>query len=96
VVKETNKWLAAQRDGRFTFVFTPKHGFWLNFVEGFFSKMARWVLRRIRVASNLLGFPRIWRGADRQGAAEGSVHCTRATLIDGGTEPFARVINQSR
>jgi transposase len=51
VSKETNKWLAAQRDGRFTFVFTPKHGSWLNLVEGFFSKMARSVLRRIRVAS---------------------------------------------
>jgi transposase len=32
-------------------VFTPKHGSWLNLVEGFFSKMARSVLRRIRVAS---------------------------------------------
>src|SRR5271156_6602014 len=51
VSKETNKWLAEQRDGRFTFVFTPKHGSWLNLVEGFFSKMARSVLRRIRVVS---------------------------------------------
>jgi transposase len=51
VSKETNKWLAEQRDGRFNFVFTPKHGSWLNLVEGFFSKMARSVLRRIRVAS---------------------------------------------
>ena len=51
VSKETNTWLAAQRDGRFTFVFTPKHGSWLNLVEGFFSKMARSILRRIRVAS---------------------------------------------
>jgi transposase len=51
VSKETNKWLAAQPDGCFTFVFTPKHGSWLNLVEGFFSKMARSVLRRIRVTS---------------------------------------------
>jgi transposase len=51
VSKETNQWLADQRDGRFTFVFTPKHGSWLNLVEGFFSKMARSVLRRIRVTS---------------------------------------------
>jgi len=51
VSKETNKWLTAQREGRFTFVFTPKHGSWLNLVEGFFSKMARSVLRGIRVAS---------------------------------------------
>jgi transposase len=51
ISKETNRWLAAQPEGRFTFVFTPKHGSWLNLVEGFFSKMARSVLRRIRVAS---------------------------------------------
>jgi hypothetical protein len=31
--------------------FTPKHGSWLNLVEGFFSKLARSVLRHIRVAS---------------------------------------------
>jgi hypothetical protein len=32
-------------------VFTPEHGSWLNLVEGFFSWMARSVLRHIRVAS---------------------------------------------
>ena len=51
ISKETKAWLSTQRDGRFTFVFTPKHGSWLNLVEGFFSKMARSLLRRIRVAS---------------------------------------------
>jgi transposase len=51
ISKETKTWLAAQPEGRFTFVFTPKHGSWLNLVEGFFSKMARSVLRRIRVTS---------------------------------------------
>jgi hypothetical protein len=51
VSKETGKWLAAQRAGRFSFVFTPKHGSWLNLVEGFFSKMARSVLCHMRVAS---------------------------------------------
>jgi hypothetical protein len=30
---------------------TPKHGSWLNLVESFFSKLARSVLRHIRVAS---------------------------------------------
>ena len=49
--KETRAWLATQPEGRFTMVFTPKHGSWLNLVEGFFSKMARSVLRYIRVAS---------------------------------------------
>jgi transposase len=51
VSKETKAWLAAQPEGRFTLVFTPKHGSWLNLVEGFFSKLARSVLRHIRVAS---------------------------------------------
>ena len=49
--QETRRWLATQPEGRFSFVFTPKHGSWLNLVEGFFSKMARSVLRSIRVAS---------------------------------------------
>ena len=49
--KETKAWLATQPEGRFAFVFTPKHGSWLNIVEGFFSKMARSMLRHIRVAS---------------------------------------------
>ena len=51
VSQETRTWVAAQPEGRFTFVFTPKHGSWLNLVEGFFSKLARSVLRHIRVAS---------------------------------------------
>lgn len=34
---------------RFEFVFTPKHGSWLNLVETFFSKFARTLLRGIRV-----------------------------------------------
>jgi transposase len=51
VSKETNVWLAKQPEGRFTFTFTPKHGSWLNLIEGFFSKLARSVLRHIRVAS---------------------------------------------
>jgi transposase len=37
--------------GRFRFVFTPKHGSWLNLVETLFSKMARSMLREIRVAT---------------------------------------------
>lgn len=51
ISKETKAWLAEQPERRFTFVFTPKHGSWLNLVEGFFSKLARSVLRQIRVAS---------------------------------------------
>ena len=33
------------------FTFTPKNGSWLNLVERFFSKLARSILRHIRVAS---------------------------------------------
>src|ERR1700681_1580520 len=51
ISKETRAWLAAQPAHRFEFTFTPKHGSWLNLVEGFFSKLARSVLRHIRVAS---------------------------------------------
>jgi transposase len=51
ISKETRAWLAAQPARRFEFTFTPKHGSWLNLVEGFFSKLARSVLRHIRVAS---------------------------------------------
>ncbi len=51
ISKETKAWLADQPAGRFEFTFTPKHGSWLNLVEGFFSKLARSVLRHIRVTS---------------------------------------------
>ena len=46
--QETRRYLATV-PGRFEFVFTPKHGSWLNMVEGFFSKMTRQMLRGIRV-----------------------------------------------
>jgi transposase len=48
---ESRAWVDPQPEGRFAFVFTPKHGSWLNLIEGFFSKMARSMLRHIRVAS---------------------------------------------
>src|SRR5882672_2795446 len=51
ISRETRAWLAEQPAGRFEFTFTPKHGSWLNLIEGFFSKLARAVLRHIRVAS---------------------------------------------
>jgi transposase len=51
ISKETRAWLAEQPAGRFEFTFTPKHGSWLNLIEGFFSKLARSVLRHLRVSS---------------------------------------------
>lgn len=40
VSKETRAWLL-RKPGRFEFIFTPKHGSWLNMIVRFFSKMAR-------------------------------------------------------
>src|SRR5215831_379654 len=51
ISKETRAWIAQQPAHRFEFTFTPTHGSWLNLIEGFFSKLARSVLRHIRVTS---------------------------------------------
>jgi len=50
ISKETQAYLGLHPH-RFEFAFTPKHGSWLNIVETMFSKMARTMLRGIRVAS---------------------------------------------
>lgn len=50
--------------GRFVFVFTPKHGSWLNMIEGFFGKMTRQMLRGIRVATKEELIDRIYRYFD--------------------------------
>lgn len=49
--KETQRFLNTMPKGRFKFVFTPKHGSWLNMIESFFSKMTKQMLRGIRVES---------------------------------------------
>ena len=48
--------------GRFYFVFTPKHGSWLNMIEMFFSKTARSLLKHIRVESKEELIDRIYQG----------------------------------
>jgi transposase len=48
--KETRAYLETVPN-RFEFVFTPKHGSWLNVIEAFFSKMTRSFLRQLRVKS---------------------------------------------
>jgi hypothetical protein len=45
-------------------VFTPKHSSWLNLVEGFFSKLARSVLRHIRVTCKQELKDRLMQAAD--------------------------------
>ena len=53
------------RPNRFVFVFTPKHSSWLNIVESFFGKMARTLLRGIRVGSKEELVDRIYRYIDQ-------------------------------
>jgi transposase len=50
VSKQTRAYLASVPN-RFEFIFTPKHGSWLNLIESFFGKLARTLLRGIRVSS---------------------------------------------
>jgi transposase len=57
------EWLK-KRPNRFEFVYTPKHGSWLNMVEILFSKMARSFLRGIRVANKEELVERIYRYID--------------------------------
>ena len=58
--KETRSFLATL-PGRFEFVFTPKHGSWLNMIEGFFGKMTHQMLRGIRVQSKEELIERIYK-----------------------------------
>ena len=62
ISRETRAWIDTRPVRRFNFTFTPKHGSWLNLIEGFFSKFARSVLRHIRVASKLELKQRIMAG----------------------------------
>ena len=50
ISKQTRAFLGTLPN-RFEFTFTPKHGSWLNLSESFFGKMAKTLLRGIRVAS---------------------------------------------
>jgi transposase len=50
ISKPTRAFLATLPN-RFEFTFRPKHGSWLNLIESFFAKMAKTLLRGIRVAS---------------------------------------------
>ena len=61
--KETQEYLNTV-SGRFEFVFTPKHGSWLNMIEGFFSKMTKQMLNGIRVTSRQELEERIYRYFD--------------------------------
>lgn len=45
--KETSAYLK-EHSGRFSFIFTPTHGSWLNLIEVFFSKLQRCLLANLR------------------------------------------------
>lgn len=61
--KESKTYLLT-KPNRFSFVFTPKHGSWLNLIEVFFSKIARSLLRFIRVETKEELIDRIYKGID--------------------------------
>lgn len=63
ISKETRAFLKTVPE-RFEFVFTPKHGSWLNMIELFFSKITRSFLRQIRVDSKEELVERIYKGID--------------------------------
>ena len=62
--KEVMEYLKTKQD-RFVFVFTPKHGSWLNLIESFFEKMAKTMLRGIRASSYDELADRIYKYIDR-------------------------------
>ena len=62
--KETKRFLATMPKERFEFVFTPKHGSWLNMIEGFFGKMTKQMLRGIRANSKQELVDRIYQYFD--------------------------------
>ncbi len=64
ISKETRQYLSTVPN-RFEFTFTPKHGSWLDLVESFFGKVARTLLRGIRVKSKEELVERIQRYIDR-------------------------------
>ena len=61
ISKETQRYLLTQ-PGRFELVFTPQQGSWLNLIEVFFSKIARSLLRPMRVGSKQELVDRIYLG----------------------------------
>jgi hypothetical protein len=68
ISKETTSWLKG-KPNRFEFIYTPKHGSWLDLIEIFFSKMTRAFLRSLRVTSKAEVKTRIEKYLDEVNAA---------------------------
>ena len=64
------------KPGRFAFVFTPKHGSWLNPIESFFGKMTRQCLKGMRVESKQELVDRIYKYCEEVNAAPVQYHWT--------------------
>lgn len=74
--KEVQNYLATKLEGRYTFVFTPKHASWLNLIECFFSKMTKQMLKGIRVKSKEELADRIYQYFDEVNAEPVVFHWT--------------------
>lgn len=74
--KEVQNYLATKPEGRYTFVFTPKHASWLNLIECFFSKMTKQMLKGIRVKSKEELADRIYQYFDEVNAEPVVFHWT--------------------
>lgn len=74
--KEVQNYLATKPEGRYIFVFTPKHASWLNLIECFFSKMTKQMLKGIRVKSKEELADRIYQYFDEVNAEPVVFHWT--------------------
>ena len=74
--KEVKNYLATRPEGRYAFVFTPKHASWLNLIECFFSKMTKQMLKGIRVKSKEELAERIYQYFDEVNAEPVVFHWT--------------------
>lgn len=74
--KEVQNYLATKPEGRYTYVFTPKHASWLNLIECFFSKMTKQMLKGIRVKSKEELADRIYQYFDEVNAEPVVFHWT--------------------
>ncbi len=94
--EKTRKYLATI-PGRFEFVFTPKHGSWLNLVEGFFSKLTRQSLKGIRVKTKEELVERIYKYFEEINAAPVVYHWKyRLDEIDSSEEVQVETLSHKK
>lgn len=90
--QEIQRYLNEHR-GRFEFVFTPRHGSWLNMVEGFFSKLTKQMLQGHRVSSKEELSERIYQYFDEINQVPVPYHWSyKLDSIDLETEDIRQVV----